>query len=1392
MKKNLVGMLKSSFVRKMAFLLAVFVVALASNSCKHDKGGGGEPKPKVEKVTLTFEKGEHVKKVEPNSIEVEKGKAIKLSELKKKINVECDAEYEADKFFYGAGKNIEIKEDGAFKPNENINVYITAKKKGSAPDPQPGNVALASVKVGGNQVAVIDEMDAGAKTEAEVDVEFTTTPEDAKISFAPKLKEYDETTKKGIWALNMGENSIKITVSKDTKTKEYTLKIKRVKEDEAILEYLKIDDVSITLQEDPQTMVVGNTEKEKVKVEYASNQGSAVVTTPSIASGAEWDLAYGKNTLKFKVEKGSNVKNYTLEITRDKIAPKITSITIGPHKKDGAGIIKHNDDDANIIEIPLPFDKSGVEYEIKVEHDMPGAQVEYDSEDPILKISLVQNKVKFVVNDNIEKIFTIKVKKDDVESSYKVKVLMMTDAAGFNAARYMGENSSPSLDIVKKVLRHENVTMTMYGDVVAIAVGSKVATWETIRINNEDAKISLGPNTGFQSYGRRFLPLTLGESTEVEIIVSNSEWENDGPKEPHLATEVFKFTINCSPNKADAFIEKVLVDDKVITGDDVDDGPFMALFDDDSIEEISSGNPATIDVVLSRKVKSVKIGDVTINEADLKGGVDEGVNVYHAKVENIAVPASGKEITIVVTPKDEDANYRVTTMRMKLSSASQNKPQLLPTWYVCEINGTNISRDFRAALEEGKNPLYTVDLNRIMMKMEFQAKPKKVTMDVAGNKTSIEGDDIDEIDFYGSFRYYAYIDAPIDNTEKQITLTFEPDDTTKNSTGEWRFRIKGTNDKPKLKPVFAEISKDTDLKDFMDKLEKKLVPTYKVNGTEANIVISLTEDEYDFLLQQKDGVKVNNVLATKEEFAFDGDKHPKLWKLKKTIPNLSATPTDVKVEFLARAGVADNVVWNFKLETGGDKPCVPSVFLKFGINNYGSEGISFTDDFIQAMKYGPIPTLELYGKDVKIYFSSYFKEYLKEVKFKIDSEAEIVKQAEGDYSVRAEHTFENLAKDSEHTITVTAIPTSQDYKETEYKVKLKIMSELEVPRDYEFSVDGTERPHGYKATLERDFAMLEFRVYGDLVEEVKMGKEGALNKIDLVPFPTTSGRKIYIAKCEIDLRTDEEHDNWVMEVTPKEKDKYPVVKWKYILNGKVKTDENNASFVLGGNNRPSVKPTVIRRAGINSTGIEDYGAIKVNFEAYTMAKESSVKAIRIHTLKDTDMHGEAFKLFDRVSGSRKVTGSMDAYDDKPTKIKLWVIAKDGSTQDEIGGMYKLNINPVPLWWSYRNIKNTDKAKPDYAEIKISKTKVKKDGKIYVFFAPFKEWYGFKVSRDVVSEGQTELEKLEQSFGVQDVFRTSLDVKNMKVGETKEVWCKLVHKDSGIEGLTYKVKVVMEN
>jgi len=1213
MKKNLVGMLKNSFFRRMIFVATFFVLALASSSCKHDKGGDNAP-------------------------------------------------------------------------------------------------FLTSVKVDSNVLTVQDVMDAGITIEEEVNVEFTTNPSDASLSFEPNslIKEYDASKKTGKWALKLGEQSLRIIVKKGQATKEYRLKITR---------------------------------------------------EPDESEGL------------------------------------LSSITIGPHKKKGQGIVKHDASNEKIIEIPVPTEWNGTEYPINIAIKDENARIEYEVDNrkyPNLKNNLENGKIVFAKPESqkdLIKEFGIKVSKDGEISEYKVKVIMMTNAIGVFGSRYMGRDTSADHETIAKVRRHEkDIIMEISGESASIAFASEIAEWETILYNGEDAKLDLPAGHHFKALGRKDMPLTLGQNYEIEVILSNSEWDkaNQRPKKPWLATEKFKLNILSNiDKKADAFINRVLVNGKDITNEEVDEDAFTDLFRATPIE-IESGTKAKIVVELVKKVAKVKIQDQEIGENEQKAGTNQvGDNIYRAKVENIAVESGGTLVEIVVSPKAEDPNYRETIMKFKLVYKKQ--PGFYPIYF--DINDKeyySIPNTFKDALIEGSNPPYTVDVNNLGMRFFFDQKPKKVTMKIGDDETSCEGDKILKVkDSYGETIYVVNIARAVDTSKKQVTLTFEPSDEGAFSKGEWKFEITGVANKPKLIPKFEEISKDTNLSDdFLNKLTNNGGAEYSVVGTSADLLISLSEYEHDFLLEK---IMINGVDATKQEFMLHKTQGPIFWQLKKTIDGLNDSGKDVTIKFEAKAGVADSVEWKFKLKSGGQKPSVPKDMIRFGVAGYGSNGTPFTDEFLDGIRNKSYPILELYGKDVKIYFETFSSDYLKEAKFQLDGgEVVSVPSRLVAQNTIVEYTFQNLTT-AEHTIVATVVPNSNEYSELEYKFKVKILEELPIPETYVFGIDGTTKPNGYKATLNKDFAFLVFQVKEDVVEEVRMGKGASLqdsDKVVITNFKDQQGDTVYQALKEIDLATSEEE--WTIEVKSKKPTEYaPIAKCTYKLTGTA-VDENNAAFIQE-NNKPKVYAKNHFKEGMEGKYIDDYGVESLDFTAHTMSRESKVKAIRVHMLKGFDMQDDVEKEFTREGNSRKLTGKVDAYSDKPTMIKVWCVGKDGRTKDNIYGLYKLRINPLPLFWSYKNMPNVGNAEKAYDEIEVSLAKIKKN-RVYMIFAPWQEGFGFRVDKEAVSEGQEPLEYLGSYGRYQDIYKTWLDVTGMSSGETKEIQCKLVHIDTDKEAMVYKVKV----
>ena len=574
-------------------------------------------------------------------------------------------------------------------------------------------------------------------------------------------------------------------------------------------------------------MNAGSTTEATIALEFATNPNDASLSfTPALKTYDEtikkgkWTLQTGENILAITVKKDSTTKKYKLKITKDEPpsdgVPKITSITVGPHKKEGEGIVEYDSADEKIIEIPVPLEVNGFEYDIKVGTDIEGSKIDYITNDTELKTALEANKVKFgkITQPNkkdLEKNFTIKVSKNGKERSYKLNVIMMVHAVGFFGARLNGKNTTTDIETSKKILRHEDVTLNIAGHEAFIIFISRTIPWKTVLYNGEDAKHF--STLYYKGYGRGgILFEKLGSTTDVKVIVSNSEWKNDKPKEPWLATEEFNFKIKCLETKADAFIEEVLVNDTNITNEKKKPNAFTSLFSSE-LAEIECGKTAIVSVKLLKEVESVKINDTEIKENDLKIEQTNNGTKFIAEVKNITVDeTNGKEVTIVVTPKAEDTNfYRETTMKFKL--VYKVPPEFYPdSLDINDIDWYFLPKPFKDAITKGNNPSHTIKTNRLDARIFFRQKPKKVTMQIESASPVVAVDDqIQEIKTKQGIVYEIRLSVAVNDTEQQVTLKFEPDNEGAFSNGQWKFKIKGTNENPKITPKFQSIGNDTNL-----------------------------------------------------------------------------------------------------------------------------------------------------------------------------------------------------------------------------------------------------------------------------------------------------------------------------------------------------------------------------------------------------------------------------------------------------------------------------------------------------------------------------------------------------------------------------------------------------
>lgn len=1180
--------------------------------------------------------------------------------------------------------------------------------------PKIENVVLTSVKVAGESITVLDVMDGGKKDDTEVALEFATDPIDATLSFAPNnaIKNYDATKKKGVWSLVDGENTLTITVIKDTKKKTYTLKITKE------------------------------------------------VSPPP-----------------------PNV-------------PKLKSITIAGHKKEGEALILAKDGE---VQIPVPINWDGADYDVEWECNVEGAIVKFE---PPLEEG---NKLRFEKNLTLEgtrKSMKVIVEKGDAKSEYDVVAIMLVDTAQIFGRRHKGKSSSHTKlndEELRKILDFKSNTFTMYGAATLIAFGSFVYEWKSAIINVDGitTSISPAPYGSWKSVVRHVVPLELGKKKEIKVMLSMSEMKDNMPINPNLATATLTFTLESSTEKADAFISEVRLNGSNITNEKANKNAFTDLFELDDPAEFETGNPCEIEVVLEKEVKNVKIENIMIDKASLQKVESQSDTFYVAKA-SFDLDTSGsvpKDIKIVVSPLDEDKTfYDETTMALKLIYKSP--PKMWPRTYT--INGKK-SSSYASNLDEliknEKNPSISCKGVYLNMKIIFDKEPSEVSLLIeGGGEVKKTGSDIKKQGFY---MWYVDIGDKIEASEKQVTLTFTPKNKGILSKGVMKFKVAGTVEKEKIAPQFISISGDKNLskENFLDKLtekEESNFPTFNSHKDEAEIVISFNENEYDNLLKE---VKLNEegveIKVVKNNFGISS------YTLKEKI-KIENESKIVKLEFFGKENVADNLTWNFKLAKGGVAPSIPKSYVGLFVQGKNT----FTDEFLSLLEDDKEPTLEVYGKDVEIaVFAPYkYGPYIKSVEFKIDDESFVNEDAtliKAKNIYLATHKFENVSMGREHPVILNIKPNTnpEGYQDLKLKLKIKVIDEKPMPPSYSFALDTQVRANGYKAELDKDVATFIFRSSQKDAKEVKMGKLGNLETVEIKEQEQQDGSFFYLAFKDIDLNTTTFGD-YVIEVIPEDDSKYASIRYVWHIKGTAPSI-NDASFVVGADGKLDVRAYVKEwKEGINpSSYIDNYGSKVVNIVANLKNKAASVKCYAIDVIKKEKMpdFSEIQLLGDKHIKTRDIT----LYDDKPTMIKAEVTAEDGSTKDPLNGVRNFTFNPVPIFWSYKYFaRPTSNTKAGYDEIRVKKSKIKKDGKAHFIFAPWQENLGYIVKLDDVMESQDSFTKLATFGQYQQMYKTALNVSDMKVGDHKYIQCKIMQKgnndEADVEAFTYKLKIIMED
>lgn len=980
-----------------------------------------------------------------------------------------------------------------------------------------------------------------------------------------------------------------------------------------------------------------------------------------------------------------------------------------------------------------------------------------------LKLTSKETKLSITVGDKKKTEYNVVIQKYE-------SLKNLIDIMFIYGGKQKGIISSPSNEDVEKILNGEDVIVEVAGPKVQLIVASKNVTWTKFRVQGKDELFAPVPFYHFTSAGSTFVDLgKKGETTEVLVEVQSSEKITFG-----------KLKIKRKEELVDVPVESLL-----IGGEDViEDSKMLQKLTKTPKPEFDGSEPSLIEVRADENVmQEVKVDGSPADILTKKVGESD---VWYAQKEIQGVSPSGKDVVVEIEPINKE-DYQSIKWEFKLNYKPKQK-----ITFDYEFNGVQHYRlpaEFKRAFEKDQNPILTVAHNYLNISLKTGAELEYAMI----NDEKIEGANIVET----STGYVINHSIPIGTSEEQITITLEPVAKGKYFTRQAKFRVIGTDIKAKLQPVLKiNDYKDFNKMEFLDKLSDGSKPLQKIAKEDATIEIILSDYEYKFFSNK---VKINNE-ECKLERGLQGSV-TWVYRGKKDFHLSKTDATEIKIEFIAKnEAIAEGLVWQFKLQAGGEKPPIPEDKVQIiRINGVGREGgDKLPKDFVDHLTDGTKPHYSITGKKAKIEVQWTGDEYPKNINkvsnkvvftlFNEDGSQELEKQEVTSRKVDnilhgVEHTF-NFNDTNKYFIKIEIMPIKEDeYSSLIYSFMLSDSGLLpEIPCKAGFA--GKIAKSGISKTLNSEWTEFFVQADDDVMQSVTIdGEESTVKEaID------TGGTKFYHAKKICELPFDNEK-NFTIKVIPKDTSTYRETEFTYTLKGK-KVADNNAEFVNKGTSttfKPKVSNHIEWKAGITPPEyINEYGAIATTLTAYTVSSRSKVKYKKINPINDSDIIGEAEHEMTNTHGMH--TARIEFFPFKPTKIKVWVIAPDGNTTHKKKGEYSYTYNPTPLRFDYATHTvggSFPKDNISYDTIEIDTNKVVAN-KLYVVFCPWPEKDGYTIDNSALPPHQQAFTKLDATKSRQ-WWQTIIDVKDViDNNNTLEIQCPI--KKDGVECFTYKVTI----
>lgn len=773
---------QSKMLRKFisALFISVNILGFFFLSCKQ-KVESGSRNLDESKITVSVAKGEHVEKIQHSSFSLTKGETLGLTDVLGKIGeLKFEEGWEISKICLTNANGKEITEEVKHTFNSNSTIFIVSKRKSTKP-------ILVSLKVNENSVSKISKnMNAGVTKKEKVKITAKVSPNEANITFNPKLED-------DYLSLNIGQNALTITVSKGTESAIYTLNIERVEEATPVLKKLTIGSqiregaeittdrpIGIGIPYDAEFARISvETEPENAKVTFSANvnaiEGKVTLNTLSYSTNVKITVGEGAKAIEYNIILKKVVSGIVV------YGGRIQGVQTSCTKKEASDLQNHLQEKDFVINGPyakilvtssIVESMSFVVNEIpSTKYDLAGfksacfAKIPLGDKGETVDVSLV---LKAVDNSVTEKFnFRLKRGKETVDVPCNELIIAGKSVILNNDEVFENLWKSPPLTFTGS--EPTQIEVQSEKDMSVVIDGKPSIEAQTKKIENKDVWYAVDSISGVD--GREIVVVASPKDTSsYHDVVWRFNLAYKAPKTLKVDYEI---------NGKDEWA----VPQEFKAGLNTEQNPLINI----------DGTHLNLKLAIHSEVASIKIGNENIQGNTLEKVIDGSVTYYILR-HSTKLGNETKQIEIEITPSDL-AVYAKKTIKFR-AKGSGGLEKIDPK-FVAIGDDKNLSKpDFIDKLENDK-PSYKLTGDVARLVISLTPYEKEFLLD----KITVNGDEA-SITKKTDTQFHAWYEATKDvdlgkEATKDVIIQFVPKTGVAQSL-KWEFKLERGGTKPSL------------------------------------------------------------------------------------------------------------------------------------------------------------------------------------------------------------------------------------------------------------------------------------------------------------------------------------------------------------------------------------------------------------------------------------------------------------------------------------------------------------------------------------------------------------------------------------------------------------------